>query len=159
MTKFKLPKPRFDRKIANEGREIYITDENGTYWGTFRIALVDNLSPKVQIAVEKYKRKYAALAQRGKAVSGADRLQAEAFVELALLDWKGVNDWSPDAEDGAEMKFSPEKALEFFTLSETDEETGETYYHTAWLLQRLSREAEDITNFQPAEQTEDVEGN
>lgn len=157
MTKFKLPKPRYDRKIANEGREIYITDENGTYWGTFTVALVDPLTPKVQIAVEKLKRKYNAL--KGKSAGVPESIQAEVFVELALLDWKDVGDWRPEAADDAMMPFSKEKALEFFTLCETDEATGEKDYLTAWLLARLSREAEDIGNFQPLDQTDAPEGN
>lgn len=159
MTKFKLPKPRFDRKIANDGREIYVTDENGTYWGTFRIALVDQTLPRYRLALERLSRKYQPTGPKGKRADLNETIAAELFVELALLDWTDVADWNPDAKEGATVPFSKAKAVEFFSLCETDEETGEPYYPVAWLLARLSREAEDLTNFQPLDQTEPPEKN
>lgn len=159
MSNFKLPKPRFDRKLANEGREIYIEDENGTYWGTFRIALVDQTLPRYRVALQSLQRKYAPNGPKGKRANVDDNIAAELFVELALLDWHDVADWNPSAKEGAKRPFSKAAAIEFFTLNEIDEETGEKYYPVQWLLQRLSREAEDLTNFQPVEQEEAPEGN
>jgi len=161
MSKFKLPKPRFDRKIANEGREFYIEDENGTYWGTFRIGLIDNTLPRYRLALEKLSNKYNnnPKGPLGKRIALDDNIAAELFVELALIDWKDVGDWHEDAKDGAMIPFTKANAVEFFTLHDIDEETGDKIYHTAWLLKRLSEESENIRNFQPAEQTEDAEGN
>lgn len=159
MTKYKLPKPRFDRKIANEGREIFIEDENGTYWGTFRIGLVDSSLPRYRVALERLQRKYQPNGPKGKRAEVTETIAAELFVELALLDWTDVADWNPDAKDGAMVPFSKAKAVEFFTLFEEDEETGDKIYLTNWLLARLSREAEDISNFQPIDQTDAPEKN
>lgn len=159
MSKFKLPKPRFDRQRANEGREIYVTDENGTYWGTYRVALVDQTLPRYRVALERLQRKYTPVGPKGKRVDVGETIAAELFVELALLDWKEVADWRPDAKDGTYREFSKAAAIEFFSLSEDDEETGEKYFPTAWLLAYLSRESENLANFQPPEQSEAPEGN
>lgn len=161
MSKFKLPKPRYDRSLANAGREIYITDENETYWGTFTVGLIDSSLPRYRLAVEKLTRKYQPnKGPKGKRVDIDETIAAELFVELALIDWKDVGDWRPNSKDGATMPFTKENAVEFFTLHEIDEETGDKIYLTAWLLGRLSREAEDISNFQPEEQEGvDTEGN
>lgn len=159
MSKFKLPKPRFDRKMANEGREIYVVDENGTYWGTYRVALVDQTLPRYRVALERLQRKYQPIGPKGKRADISETIAAELFVELALLDWSDVADWRIDAEEGATVKFSREKAIEFFSLSEDDEETGEKYFPTAWLLAYLSRESENLANFQPLDQSEIPEKN
>lgn len=162
MSKFKLPKPRFDRKMANEGREIYVTDENDTYWGTFRVALVDQTLPRYRIALERLQRKYQPNGPKGKRADINETIAAELFVELALLDWKEVAEWREEAgtdlDDDGFVKFSKARAVEFFSLDETDED-GEVYYPVAWVLSRLSREAEDLANFQPLDQSDAPEKN
>lgn len=154
MTTFKLPKARFDRKLANDGREFYIEDENGTYYGTFKCALVDQTLPRYRTALERLQRKYQPNGPKGKRAEVDETIAAELFVELALLDWDGIF----DAEDKP-VPFTKANAIAYFTTCELDEETGEKFYPLAWLLGRLSRESEDVRNFQPAEQTEAPEKN
>jgi hypothetical protein len=154
MAKFKKHKPRFDIKVANEGREIYAEDMHGTYYGTFRVALVDTSLPRVRKAAERIQFTPVNGPIGAKSdVKDIERV-VRVFIEVALLDWRDVLD-----EDDKQIPFTKDNAFEFFTQFEIDESSGERYYTYIWLLNQLSRESENFHNFQPSEQKELPEKN
>lgn len=150
MTKFKTHKPRFDRKLASEGREFYIEDEYGNHYGTFRCGLVDETLPRYRVALQRLQREYASKQKNapvGKRIELDELIALELFVEITLLDWSGIED-----EDEKPVPFSKKVALEYFSEHEIDEETGLKYYPKAWIVETLSKFARDVQNFQPADQ-------
>ena len=154
MAKFKKHKPRFDLKVANEGREIYVEDIHGTYLGTFRVALVDPTLPRVRKAAERIQFAPVNGPIGAKAAAKDVERVARVFVEVALLDWLDILD-----EDDKQIPFNKDVAFEYLTQFEIDEATGERFYTHVWLLNHLSRESENIHNFQPMEQKELPEKN
>lgn len=154
MAKFKKLKPRFDINVANEGREIYVEDVHGTYLGTFRVALVDPTLPRVRKAAERIQFAPVNGPIGAKAEAKDIERVARVFVEVALLDWRDILD-----ENDKQIPFSKQDAFEYLTQQDIDPVTGEKYYTHVWLLNHLSRESENIHNFQPMEQKELPEKN
>lgn len=154
MTKFAKPKARFDKNQANTGVWFYIEDENGYEYGGFKCGLFDPTLPRIRLALERAQRK-----NNGKngAKRATDKVRdgAEWFVETCMFDWD-VKD-----EAGKAIKFSKEAAVEYFTTTEIDEETGKEIYLFDYVFNRLWELTRDVTNFQSEEQADagDTTGN
>jgi hypothetical protein len=157
MTKFKQHKPRFDRKLASEGREFYIEDEYGNHYGTFRCGLVDETLPRYRVTLERIKREFSAKMKNapvGKRADINEQYVVELFVEVTLLDWDGILD-----ENDKPVPFSKQNAMEFFLQHEIDEESGLKYYPNNWIMSQLSEYARNVVYFQPDDQEGPAEKN
>ncbi|THD35713.1 MAG: hypothetical protein E7773_10220 [Sphingomonas sp.] len=150
MTKFKRPKPRFDRDLANDGRWIYIDDAvTGEEYGGFLCGLFDPSVPRIRLAAER-QAKMASYQARGKRPNNYDKTResVEWFVETCLFDWDMKD------EDDKPIKFTKPLAVEYFMTAETDDKTGEKIFIYDYVFQRLFEASRDVSNFQSLDQNE-----
>lgn len=147
MTKFAKPKPRFDREQAVNGVWFYIEDENGQEYGGFKCGLVDGSVPRARLVMEREAAK-SAIKSRGKRDGDDVKVKAGIanFVDSCLIDWDMLD------ADGKELKFSRERAIEYFLQQEEDEVTGEMIYTYDYAFSRLFALSRDVTQYQSEEQ-------
>lgn len=148
MSNFKRPAPRFDNRYANEGVWTLIEDENGYEYGQFRVGLFDPSLPRVRMITERVAREANARAKTNGRMDTDQtiRTNMSVFVETCLFDWHMTG------EDGKPIKFSKDKALEYFLMHDIDPDTGEKVYVYDFALTALLNFVRDVRNFRSDEQ-------
>lgn len=108
MTNFRIPK-RVDPDLA-KGVDYHAEDG----FGTFRLKYMDNYSRVQEVAEQRIKRTYPEAAKQADDAEGDNiPLITAILVEIALVGWSGIFD-----EDGEEVPFSKEAALEYLSHDE-----------------------------------------
>lgn len=132
---------RFDATIADSGVWFDVEDPMGNTYGSYLCALIDKHTNRWKVTLARMEREHALkqkrnriLKEKGQKVEDdTDNFAAKLFVELSLLDWKGLVD-----ENDVEAPFNKDDALEFLCSEDAQ-----------WILEALYDRASNIANFQP----------
>lgn len=146
--KFRKPKARYDYNQANDGVWFYPTDEVDNDFGGFRVGLFDQSIPRVRTLAEREER-LAMGKQKRTDEDTSRRRNVETILKACLLDWD-MRD-----EDGNEIPFTLDDAIEFFMTKETNPHTGQDEYCYDFVFIAIMNFVRDVRNFQ----AEDVLGN
>lgn len=131
MTSFKKYK-LVDDNAATEGLEVR-AEKWGHYVGTFTVRFINQFDQRLEKELTRIRKSHAYL-RKQKSLPDIDNLIV-VLADYAIMDWKDVLD-----EEGKQVKFSPELAIEF--LSDEDNH---------WIVYELVVAAYDGSLFQPVE--------
>lgn len=137
---FDLPAERFSSVMASEGVWIPANGEKGQKYGEFKCRLGDDDSQTYRAAAKVYAKTSA---HRTKDMDALEKL-IDQFVEIQLVDWRGIND-----KKGKAKPFTKEAARQLFN--------HDRYKFVPF--KHLYEHSHNVMNYQEASTEEDEAGN